>query len=298
MGNNPSSFELSKNGLSITGNLWKRAYFVDLKDLRAKHADLWHRTRPCTVSSAKDLQTRKYVQVHLLFEIIRQLVAKNEKELANPILNSTSNWLWKATEVGSGVIETVDEIPQDVGEDDLRDIFALDTSPNGMSQQSWIIDRVMEQGGLWTWSLTNAPYMAEQDTPTEDSPDENSEDPKAHSHFRTLQGAAMIGMASDVIGGQNEETVIDSWRLTHVSRAMATFAILSTACLRPNVYSDYMSRRATFDVDGKLEVSELILTPFEMVMESIPRSSQRSMSVSWLVHPADRAEQRPEEVGV
>lgn len=48
---------------------------------------------------------------------------------------------------------------------------------------------------------------------------------------------------------------------------------------------DDPGRRAVFDLDGSISNAPLVLTPLQMVLESIPRSAARSMSVSWVVEP-------------
>lgn len=46
-----------------------------------------------------------------------------------------------------------------------------------------------------------------------------------------------------------------------------------------------LGRRAVFDLDGSTSDPPMVLTPHQMVLESIPRSAARSMSMSWVVQP-------------
>lgn len=48
---------------------------------------------------------------------------------------------------------------------------------------------------------------------------------------------------------------------------------------------DNLGRRAIFDLDGSASDVILVLTPLQMVLESIPRPAARSMSVSWVLEP-------------
>ncbi|ETS81505.1 hypothetical protein PFICI_06507 [Pestalotiopsis fici W106-1] len=71
------------------------------------------------------------------------------------------------------------------------------------------------------------------------------------------------------------------------SQSMAMFGLaLSHAA---NDSNDKLERMATFDVAGDPEGNTLVLTPFQMMLESIPRPGMRAMSVSWSVEPTESA---------
>lgn len=50
---------------------------------------------------------------------------------------------------------------------------------------------------------------------------------------------------------------------------------------------DTNQRQAIFDIDGCSEGHAIVLTPFQMTLESIPRPVMRGMSVSWVVEKID-----------
>ncbi|KAI1135020.1 heterokaryon incompatibility protein-domain-containing protein [Hypoxylon sp. FL0543] len=50
---------------------------------------------------------------------------------------------------------------------------------------------------------------------------------------------------------------------------------------------DTCQRQAVFDIDGNAGGGVIVLTPFQMTLESIPRPAMRGMSVSWVVETAD-----------
>jgi hypothetical protein len=52
---------------------------------------------------------------------------------------------------------------------------------------------------------------------------------------------------------------------------------------RYNREEELSQRRAIFDVEGNVEGKCLVLTPFQMMLESVPRAEQRAMSVSWVL---------------
>lgn len=66
--------------------------------------------------------------------------------------------------------------------------------------------------------------------------------------------------------------------------AMALRAFIDMEHPRPPEKDD-LGRRAVFDLDGSTSGSIMVLTPLQMVLESVPRSAARSMSVSWIVEP-------------
>ncbi|KAJ4211145.1 hypothetical protein NW759_012895 [Fusarium solani] len=49
--------------------------------------------------------------MHIMFKMIESLVSKGEKELADSILNSTSNRYWNSRSDLDDMIESVDEFP-------------------------------------------------------------------------------------------------------------------------------------------------------------------------------------------
>ncbi|KAI0837772.1 heterokaryon incompatibility protein-domain-containing protein [Hypoxylon sp. FL0890] len=68
-------------------------------------------------------------------------------------------------------------------------------------------------------------------------------------------------------------------------QSLSIFAICS-ARLRHGL-DDTCQRQAIFDIDGNAGGQTIVLTPFQMTLESIPRPAMRGMSVSWVVETVD-----------
>jgi hypothetical protein len=120
-----------------------------------------------------------------MFKMIESLVSKGEKELADSILNSTSNRCWNSRSDLDDMIESVDEFPPGLQAENRAGMFVLDPTPDGGYHQSWIIDRVMEQGGLWSWALVN-------NTPRSDLTAEPSEQESYKSSKSALQITSIV----------------------------------------------------------------------------------------------------------
>ncbi|KAK7423534.1 hypothetical protein QQX98_000992 [Neonectria punicea] len=288
MGNVSAGVRLSEQGLSIPGLLWKKGYFIDFKTLQAKYTDSWQRLSTAKGPFAPTSDTIRLANTHLLFEIIQLLVSKGEKQVADSILNSTSNWLWNKTGTSApgDMIESVDQFPSGLQIENRREMFALDSSPDGRYHQTWLVDRIMKEGGLWAWTLADS-----LPSPTEPSAEREAEHaPQSHSQMLTT-GLTMANIvegieAADRSKGENSNP--STLQLTRLPESMAFFAMYITNLPRMN--SEVMNRRAVFDVDGGLGEDTMVLTPFQMVLESIPRSPMRSMSVSWVVEATDSVE--------
>lgn len=311
---------LSADGLSTLGNLWRLDRFVELRRLQTKHAESWLRLRRANRGSQPPTYTAKLATTHLLFEIINALVSKGEKQLANAILNSTSNPFWKrerdakGVAWGSGIIESVDEFPPGLSVENRKGMFALKPSQDGWFHECWIVDRVMEKGGLWTGTLetTNAFFEADNASRGADGiieiDDTNggsematetianvNEDPFTHSHQETGPGARpdshshrmfilkiLTKLAAHFEEIEPEETTPSV--SSHVATDPLNIAIFAqSAADAVKNGTKERERRAVFDLDGSPDGSVRVLVPFQLVLESIPRPEIRSMAVSWVV---------------
>ena len=66
-----------------------------------------------------------------MFKMIESFVSKGEKELADSILNSTSNRYWNSRSDLDGMIESVDEFPPGLQAENRAGMFVLDPTPDG-----------------------------------------------------------------------------------------------------------------------------------------------------------------------
>lgn len=258
--------------------------------LKIKHAGAWRRLQTAKGTSLPTNRTIQLATTHLLFEVLEALVSRGENQLADSILNSTSDWQWNQNPYSSAhdVVESVDQFPSGLSIENRKGMFALDPIPDMGYYQVWIIDRVMEQGGLWVWEfLKTSPedYMPDTDLP------ETSETPNPWSHNKALMVGSMMTTVAEVVTDPQDEKESNSnandtgdppRHLMDVSRTARSVALGFDAARR-TPHRELMSRRATFDIDVDVNGDTLVLTPFQMVLESIPRAALRAMSVSWVV---------------
>ncbi|KAI1427001.1 heterokaryon incompatibility protein-domain-containing protein [Xylaria sp. FL1777] len=310
-----TGIQLSKNGLSLLGLLWNMDRFLDLKPLQVKYADSWNRLRNVTGRSSPSHGTIELANTHILFEIIQYLVALDEKAVANSILNSTSSWSWSGR---NDMIESVDQFPSGLRIENRKGMFLLDYGPDGWPYQCWIIDRVMNNGGFWVGRLVKqvlekptaglndaADIGAEmtldqinntatmvQGTETQDtSPALTIDGEVLHrrSHFQTMRSRYMAKLLFESVPAEKlEQSPLDEDTKTQQdirlnSKNIAYF-LLSTSMIHQS--ADYISHReAVFDIDGTPEGQNMVLTPLQLFLESIPRPAMRSMAISWIVEP-------------
>ncbi|KAF4991859.1 hypothetical protein FDECE_13886 [Fusarium decemcellulare] len=289
---------LSQHGLSTTGLVWGKSHFIELKQLQIKHADAWKNLREAKGPMRGSQRSIKLAHTHLMFKIIRALVSKGEKELANSILNSTSSWKWNSEPRSSTIVESVDQLPSDLRVENRADLFALDPSPDGRYHQSWIIDRVMDQGGLWVWTLVDSFVQPDPGNIADKGEFDRRYENFSHSDMDRI-GSVMSSLAG-AVAGQNAQGGSESSReqqtspsFMEVSGAAALIALMLARTT--NGMQETRNRRATFDLDADLAEKLLVLTPFQMVLESIPRSPLRGMSISWLTEPVESTDETLEK---
>ncbi|RSL64479.1 hypothetical protein CEP54_004704 [Fusarium duplospermum] len=286
-----STVRLSENGLSILGHLWKKDRFISLESLQIKHAHSWKQLHTDAGQKPSE-KTVRLATTHLLFKIIESLASKGEKELADSIFNSTSNRYWKTRRSKLGdlgpMIESVDEFPPGLQVENRAGMFDLDPTPDGRYRQSWIIDRVMEQGGLWSWALVN-------NTPRSDLTAKSS---KKDAYEKLGKAFSNHNHSSMLIIGSILSTVAE----TAAREVMSTNPGMENSLMKHSAAASFMAlymskvgsqgsemgrRRATFDVDASMGEETFVLTPFQMVLESLPRPTMRGLSVSWVVEETD-----------
>lgn len=105
--------------------------------------------------------------------------------------------------------------------------------------------------------------------------------PKSHS--KLMLRASMMTQLVDLV------LLADKDRSDFSESLTSSLGVVMYTCIGLDNPSppekDDPGRRAVFDLDGSISNSPLVLTPFQMSLESIPRSAARSMSVSWVVEP-------------
>lgn len=317
--------DLTPRGLSFPGSMWRLDEFVDLKQIKAKYAASWLRMRRAQGPSRPSGRTIELATTHILFEILETLKTRGEKQVANSILNSTSNWRWRNHGAFfTDVLESVDDFPSGLRIENRKGLFDLDRSPDGWFHQCWIIDRVMETGGFWTGTLEEhesllhdqprdperitdlsshkskapetTPQIQERGLVLGSSMGNEQRHKKKHrGHARRLVQSFMLSMAV----GEVEEIAHDEAEdlgappddhqaavMKHVftaPQAMSSLALMCYDMTEQDSGRHHHKRRAVFDVTGNAGNTVQVLTPFNPVLESIPRPAMRSMAISWIV---------------
>lgn len=305
---------LGSRGLLLLGSLWILDKFVELKQIQTKYAASWLRMRRAKGPSRPSGKTIHLATTHILFEILETLRARGEKRVANAILNSTSHWLWRNHGAFfTDVLESVDDFPSGLRIENRKGLFGLDRSPDGWFSQCWIIDRVMEKGGFWTWTLEEHQEpsldadMASDETkelePTPQSrevgmtPDRSlenkqrdKENPRGHAN-RMVTSTIISMLANHVkeidnvgpeqLDGQHDEREAVRAHVMGAPQAMTTYVMGLSAMEEDGLHRP--ERRAVFDADGSEDKKVQVLTPFNPMLESIPRPPMRSLAVSWIV---------------
>lgn len=107
------------------------------------------------------------------------------------------------------------------------------------------------------------------------------------SHSRLMRVISIMTNLSELVSIEDKDPSDFSQSLTS---SLAMLAVeLSDRSKHDPPEEDSFGRRAIFDLDGSISDAPLVLTPVQMVLESIPRSAIRGMSVSWVVEPKSGA---------
>ena len=237
---------------------------------------------------------------HIFFDILIELQASRQIEIADAIWQSILNNHWRPTGKGlpDDMIESVLGFPEGLGVEECQNMFDLGRGRDGVFYHYWFIDRVMDQGGLWLGRPVQTSGN-EYNMPTtrcsgakEKAEDERSSidaESRTQSHLDQQLVASLIRLAIENI--QSRENDANANKGDEVNGGFSgitpeAFAHFAELCARPET-SDEPSghQRAIFDIDGDASGQELVLTPFNQHCETIPRSETRSMSISWVVEP-------------
>lgn len=283
----PKAVKLTPNGMSMLGTMWEVNEFLDMSSLRVKYADSWLRLRRANDRHRPSPETIRRATTHMLFKIIMHLKEIQQDQIANSILNSTSNYWWKCKDRAFNMspIESVDQLPPDLRIEGRQDMFKLDESLDGFFYQCWVIDRVMEKGGLWIASPIHPPGPHISDGPAHGANAEDIARLQGRSYAHSIMVMKMLEMMAESVGMTIEE---DSASKTDpVRHHMTTLPIhlssLATMLVTPE--PDMFSRKAIFDVDVTDGENVIVFTPHQPALESLPRPALRSLSVWWVVVP-------------
>ena len=155
----PCLSQVSDEGLSLLGRMWKVDHFVELPSIREKYRDSWSRLwRSYTRLEEQSLEaTAKPYIFHtmtnahnlavteIIFEVIKLLREENQIAIADAIWHSVTNADWRK----GSCLKSVAEFPKHVKVINRKGMFRLEQSQDGSFQQKWLIDRIMLRGGFW-----------------------------------------------------------------------------------------------------------------------------------------------------
>jgi hypothetical protein len=291
--------------------IWNIDRYIDMERLKRRYSSSWgslNQNLATTPPSRFELAT-----THMLFEIIEDLISRDEIQTADAILNSTSNPWWLAGKsqreaqfLFGGGIESVTQFPSGLNLEKRRGMFSLDHSDDGRFYQCWIIDRVMDKGGFWVGGMVNPTesirYLGSANNPTQlparldpqDKPNFSWEGHQSQLYLHWLSSNLLSlsqNLGNEPQGGeetnpksaailQNENLALYGLTLRNLERHEDS---------REKATREMDKRRGIFNLDGDVTGKCLVFQPFNMALESIPRPQLRSMGVSWKVERVDNA---------
>lgn len=104
------------------------------------------------------MRRRERAVSQILFDIIMELRARGESSAANAIWMSVGNLRWPKFEKNWKLTQTVEQFPRNTTMENRREMFNLVQISSGVAYHpEWLIDRVMERGGLWLASPETSP---------------------------------------------------------------------------------------------------------------------------------------------
>ncbi|KAL0257628.1 hypothetical protein SLS55_006791 [Diplodia seriata] len=353
---------ISDRGLSFPGLLWRVDEFISLAPIKDKYAEPWFRlTRsnndPKLKSKGKQTNSPAMSRNHrlaatqILFEILMFLRETGQREVADAILNSVGDFKWRNRDGHAmTIVESVDEFPDHLRMENRKGMFQLGAKSEGGFHQEWLINRVLDQGGLWLGRAISSPTdetgwakraMAEEQDPAahaaesltisasrsdpqipqllhsdsgssdmhvmgrsdltarsnEPNPAESQEAStrrdersqlKIKRHGQGMLGYSMLTKVLEytMLQGDGQQETEDSTE----SFMMLRPAVLATFAVAVNSNIPYRASYAVFDTHGSASGDVLVLTPFQQLLESIPRPDIRSLSISWIVEPVAEME--------
>lgn len=271
----------------MLGTMWEVNEFLDLSGLQVKYADSWQRLRKAKDRHRPSPKTIHKATTHMLFEIIMHLKEIHQDQIANSLLNSTSNLWWKRQghRFNDSPIESIDQLPPDLRIEGRLDMFKLDKSPDGFFHQCWVIDRVMEKGGLWIASPIHPPGPHMSDFPAENAVTEDIAQLQGRSYASNIMSMKFMEMMSEHVELTMEEDSAST--LDPVKRHLTTLPVnlSSLAAMLVTPEPDMFLRKAIFNVNVNDGESAMVFTPHQPALESLPRPFLRSLSVCWVVVP-------------
>jgi hypothetical protein len=315
--NNTVSYQISDRGFSFPGLLWKIDEFIDLNIIKENYGEAWsrlkHVNKVCTDGGPKSAEDGQFNNIskestreqwlamtHIFFDILIEIQASRQIEIADAIWQSILNSHWRPTGKGlsDDMIESVLDFPEGLGVEECQNMFDLGRGRDGVFYHYWFINRVMDQGGLWLGRLVqtsgneyNMPTTrcSEAKEKVEDERSSIDAESRTQSHLDQQLVASLIRLAVENIQSRENDANINKGDEVNGGFSGITpeaFAHFAELCSRSET-SDEPSghQRAIFDIDGDASGQELVLTPFNQHCETIPRSETRSMSVSWVVGP-------------
>jgi hypothetical protein len=248
---------------------------------------------------------------NIFVDILRHLHGEGEVALANS--------LWHSVRVDAvGKMARLDfdhsladskDLPDEVGDllsdaEVLRSpwqILQLDLDRHGSYHQVWLIDRIMQNGFLWTGN-----YIASFD-------DKSDEKGKGKPVPLPRTPGQDVSSRAEWIGGNGQGGILNKQLTKQILASMfrtqidgednegaVNLGALVTFCyvVKSGLWDEEGEARrrqrvSAFDVDGPC----LVATPFDSTVERLPHPEERSMSVCWVVEPIDREEvKQPKEI--
>ncbi|KAH8664370.1 heterokaryon incompatibility protein-domain-containing protein [Xylariales sp. PMI_506] len=319
-------YSLSSDGLSLLGTLWEIADFIDLEPIKVKHSDGWRLAKQPEAGP----QARRQATALILFDTIMLLKTNGMIQAADAILNSVSDPLWCSQDrnTGSDVVESVLQMPTDLTVEKQEDMFLFSWVIGGMPHQSWIIDRIMDTGGIWLSRPVDCyklPFRSDMDSSSEPKSKLHPTRSRSLELFSKLTSSSVQTwmnhifeasahlaeeshcgrlfqisfftkllarlqddeLSSDGTTAAREDTPGRLSKLASLFSGIVPLAQWSRLLTEQVHQSEFLDRRAIFDVEGSESRKVLVLTPFQAQLESVPRSKVRNFSVSWTVEPAD-----------
>jgi hypothetical protein len=301
-------YQLNKDGYTIPGLLWQLDEYIDFSSFKEEYSKEWsdmrrsHKAQQVALAaypafyhenvSKKNL----LITTHMIFEILNFLKHQNHIEVADAIWQSVFNAEWKIpgsskTDSVESVLEIFDS-PEKLEPEDRVDMFYLQENKDGSCHCWWLIDRIMEKGGLWIGSLARLPSMDVLGLMTDREDFEATmglarqtgkakiSNEKAYtSAIRRKLGSAMLRLLNQhQVRTDEYASMGESIQPEAISNFAYTTGLLTDYL--EGYQNDLFRHRAVFDVD---EPFDMVLTPFNSRLEGLPTADLRSMSTSWVV---------------
>lgn len=175
----PESYALSGQSLRLPGFLWQLDRFVVLADLQTRYSQRWAslgRERAALLARKKHIpmdpgawqktynpvaehaSRRERAITQILFDTLQYLRKSDEAVLADAIWHCVYNPQWRSSRFAGAkaifeLIDSVEKIPASVQVENRGGMFNLERIDELTYHSEWLIDRIMEEGGVWSASL-------------------------------------------------------------------------------------------------------------------------------------------------